>query len=171
MRFSSRIEAAGGLRGTREEEKKKMKGKKRELAEQRCLPGCGKATGLPPCTERWECFARSPPPASKGRCGEAPAPLGPSGFYSNSLLKVICGSLATPHPRKSFAAQQLAPVDSLLHWNRLYLGAWQEPSQRDSPSPAGAVPAPCLRCGSYQTQRQRLARPRTCERLSTPNSC
>lgn len=118
-----------------------MKGKKRELAEQRCLPGCGKATGLSPCTERWECFARSPPPASKGRWGEAPAPLGLSGFYSNSLLKVICGSLATPHPRKSFAAQRLVPVDSLLHWNRLYLGTWQEPSQRDSPSPAGSSPS------------------------------
>ena len=45
------------------------------------------------------------------------------------------------HPRKSFAAQQLAPVDSLLHWNRLYLQTWQEPSQRDSPSPAGSSPS------------------------------
>lgn len=45
------------------------------------------------------------------------------------------------HPRKSFAAQQLAPVDSLLHGNRLYLQTWQEPSQRDSPSPAGSTPS------------------------------
>lgn len=84
----------------------------------------------------------SQPPAShKGRWGEAPAPLGLSGFYSNSLLKVVCGSLATPHPRKSFAAQLLAPVDSLLHSNRLYLRTWQEPSQRDSRSPAGSGPS------------------------------
>lgn len=48
-------------------------------------------------------------PASKGRWGQAPAPLGLSAFYSNSLLKVICASLATPHARKGFAAQQLAP--------------------------------------------------------------
>lgn len=84
----------------------------------------------------------SQPPASQQReVGEAPAPLGLSGFYSNSLLKLTCGSLATPHARKSFAAQQLAPVDSVLHWNGLYVRAWHEPSQRDSPSPAGSSPS------------------------------
>jgi len=45
------------------------------------------------------------------------------------------------HPRKSFAAHQLAPVGSFLHWNRLYLQTWQEPSQRDSPSPADSSPS------------------------------
>lgn len=49
--------------------------------------------------------------------------------------------LFVARPRKSFAAQQLAAVDSLLYWNRLYLGTWQEPSQRDSPSPAGSSPS------------------------------
>lgn len=46
------------------------------------------------------------------------------------------------HPRESFAAQQLAPVGSLLHWNRLYLQIWQEPPQGTRPARQQSQSAP-----------------------------
>lgn len=62
-----------------------MKGREEGAGRAAMPPWLRRGAGLSPCAERWECFARSPPPASKGRWGEAPAPLGLSGFHSNSF--------------------------------------------------------------------------------------
>lgn len=124
-----------------------------------------------PCVERWGCFPRSPLPA-KGSGGEAPAPLGLSGFHRYSFLKAICGFLATP----SIPGRALQ-LNSWLQWTPSCMGIGcicklgRSHPKGTHPARQAALPARSLGHSSCQTQRRRLARPRSCERLSTLNSC
>ena len=125
-----------------------------------------------PYREQWGCLARSPPPARKGRCGEAPAPLGLSGIYSYSFLKAICGILATP----TIPGRALQ-LTSWLRWAPSCIGIGcicklgRSHPKGTRPARQTAVPAHSLGRSSYQTQRQQLALLFSCERLSTLNSC
>lgn len=125
-----------------------------------------------PCVELWGCFAHSPPPASKGRSGEAPAPLGLSGFYSYSFFKAIYGFLAT----LSIPGRALQ-LNSWLQRTPSCIGIGcicklgRSHPKGTRPARQAAVPARSLGRSSYQNQRLRLARPHSCKKLSTLNSC
>lgn len=147
MRFSSWIEAGGGGRGGPGEEERAMKGREKRAGRPAMPPWLRCLHHRALCERGGASLAA--PQQPKGGGGEAPLPLGLTGFCSYSFLKAICGSLATPSSQEELCSSTAGSsgLPLALEWavsaklaGAIPKGLAQPGRQQSQRAPSGAAP-------------------------------